>query len=452
MKRICFLAMFFGAYISSFAQTGMPHVYTLDEAVETALKNNPQMRVAMAQRAYNDADFKAAFGEYLPTVSGSFNYQRLINSDKFDYTGIDGQKIKADANSYSMSIGATYSLFDGFSREANYSRAQTALKGSKLDYFQTAQNVVMDVHKYYMNVVKNSQIVNARKENLELGRATLEKLKAQFQAGVIAETVVYSQEAELGNNEIELISAENLVNTSKAQLFVAMGLDANTIADFDMESIPSSIPEAIIKNFRTEIGSFDQALEVALKARYDYQSAKLNLESAEYSKKMVYGAYYPTLSANGQWNWSNTEFNAINDLSKYYVGLSLNIPIFTNYKTDLSMQSAELRIEQQKSQLIQIEQAIRTNVQLAYLNMISAEKQIEISEKSLKYADINYESVKERLAVGSANITELITANTQLITAKINKITANYSYEEARKDLLYSMGKLTNVEDLKIKN
>ncbi|HPD34177.1 MAG TPA: TolC family protein, partial [Candidatus Kapabacteria bacterium] len=75
-------------------------------------------------------------------------------------------------------------------------------------------------------------------------------------------------------------------------------------------------------------------------------------------------------------------------------------------------------------------------------NLDASEKQIQIAQKAFKAADLNYKVLKSRFDVGSANITELIQANTQYLTSKINQITSVFGYLLAQKELEYAIGRL----------
>ncbi|HRK60759.1 MAG TPA: TolC family protein, partial [Candidatus Kapabacteria bacterium] len=78
----------------------------------------------------------------------------------------------------------------------------------------------------------------------------------------------------------------------------------------------------------------------------------------------------------------------------------------------------------------------------AFLNISAAKKQIEISERSLKSAEMNYESAKERFAVGAGSITDYLLANSQVVTAKIDRISAIYTYFESKMQMQFALGEL----------
>lgn len=109
------------------------------------------------------------------------------------------------------------------------------------------------------------------------------------------------------------------------------------------------------------------------------------------------------------------------------------------------MQASKLEYDQRNVEILKLEQQIRSSVQIAYLNLQSAEKQIDIARKTVISAEENYRSTQERLNVGAATFNDLIQANAQLITAQINKINSVYNYVKSRNDLMFAMGTL-NIE------
>ena len=101
-----------------------------------------------------------------------------------------------------------------------------------------------------------------------------------------------------------------------------------------------------------------------------------------------------------------------------------------------------MQLQQSEIEYKRLEQAIRTQLQTGLLNLTAAEKQMDITSRSLKSAELNYQSAKERFDVGTANILEFQTANTQLVTSKINRINAVYNYVDAQYQIRFAIGDL----------
>jgi outer membrane protein len=150
------------------------------------------------------------------------------------------------------------------------------------------------------------------------------------------------------------------------------------------------------------------------------------------------------LTASGGWTLSNTEFDRFSELGRSFIGLSLSVPIFENFNTNQNVQSAKLRLKQSQVQQFQTEQNIRNTLKTAFLNLDAAEKQLDITSRALKSAEMNYQSNLERYNLGVIDISVYIDANRQYITAQINRISSIYSYFQAQKEILYAIGKIVN--------
>ncbi len=424
--------LFFGISSLGAQISDKSKIYNLQEVLQTSLRNNYDLRLNQASVDYSEVDMKNAFGRYLPNINFTSGYQRQLNNRQ---TGV----ISPGNDYYSMNLGANLAIFDGFSREANYSRAQSSLKASKLSLDQMIQIVYLDAYNEYINVVRSTQIVRIRQENIDLTKSDLERTRARYEAGVLPITSVYAQEADLGNKEIELINAENELNSSKARLLTIMGLAPDMTVEFDATSIPSRAEDLDLENFKGEIGSFPNAIATALDNRMDYQAAQLRAKAADFSLRMANSSYYPMLSASADWRWANDAFNKF-DQGNYYFGLNFTVPIFSNFSTDLQVQNMKFALEQNDVELLKLEQNIRSSVQISYLNLQSAEKQVEISKKTVFSAQQNYNSTNERMQVGAATTNDLILAATQLITAQINQINAVYNYVRSRNDIKFALG------------
>jgi len=441
MQRLLSL---FIVFISLFSVSASQKL-TLQDCIKIASEKNFDIEFSKFQIKTAEANKLNAFGQYLPAMSANMNFNRRLNPRPGELVNVNGLLISIpgeEPNSYAINANASYLIFDGFARESAFDRAKYNLSASELNLDYNKQLITINVYNDFINLVRNYQIVQIRKENLELGNQDLERIKAQFEAGAIPINNVYSQEAEVGNREFDLISAENQYNNSIFNLLTTMGMQPDLSYQFDIESLPSEITENEILTFRRSLGDANTSVKSALNKRKDYQATEFNIKAAEEGIDISRTGYMPTLNAVTGLNWNNTQFEDFNRFTRLFFGLNLNIPIFDRFQTNAQIENAQLNLEQTTINQKRLEQNITTAVRSAYLNLDAAEKQLEITQKTLLSADKNYESAQDRFQVGAANITDVITANTQLITAKVNRINAVYSYILAQKEILFGIGLL----------
>ncbi|HRS02544.1 MAG TPA: TolC family protein [Bacteroidota bacterium] len=444
-KSIIFLLTFLSIWSYSNSQKFDTQTYTLDECLKTAIQNNYDLIVYKSALKAASSNKTSAFGSYLPSVQFSGGYSRTLNQQGGRTVNVGGQIIPIGTpspNSYSMGLNAGLKLFDGLYREANFRAANYNYNATDLNLQQGIVNVKIDVYRKFFDYATKKQIVEMRRENFEQGKKELESIQAQNQAGVIPISTVYSKEADLGNLELELAKSENDLNLSRASLLSTMGLDPTLSVDFSIADIKTDISQFDIDEFRSRIGNFEKMLQEALNMRYDYQSSENSMKSAQERINMSRSSYFPSIQLGGGWSWSNSEFNQFDTYGRSYFGLNLSIPLFDGFSTNSNIEQSQYSLKQAEVQRLKLNQTIKTQVEQALLNLDASEKQIQIAQKAFKAADLNYKVLKSRFDVGSANITELIQANTQYLTSKINQITSVFGYLLAQKELEYAIGRL----------
>ncbi|HOV91552.1 MAG TPA: TolC family protein [Candidatus Kapabacteria bacterium] len=444
-KSIIFLLTFLSIWSYSISQKFDTQTYTLDECLKTAIQNNYDLIVYKSALKAASSNKTSAFGSYLPSVQFTGGYSRTLNQQGGRTVNVGGQIIPIGTpspNSYSMGLNAGLNLFDGLYREANFRAVNYNYNAADLNLQQGIVNVKIDVYRKFFDYATKKEIVEMRRENFEQGKKELESIQAQNQAGVIPISTVYSKEADLGNLELDLAKAENDLNLSRANLLSTMGLDPTMNVDFSIAEIKTDISQFDIDEFRGRIGNFERMLQEALNMRYDYQSSENFMKSAQERINMSRSSYFPSLQLGGGWSWSNSEFNQFDTYGRSYFGLNLSIPLFDGFSTNSNIEQSQYSLKQAEVQRLKLNQTIKTQVEQALLNLDASEKQIQIAQKAFKAADLNYKVLKSRFDVGSANITELIQANTQYLTSKINQITSVFGYLLAQKELEYAIGRL----------
>lgn len=446
MRRFLSLLFFAVLCVTSSAQTrGRSMLYTLDECIRIALEKNLDVQLANARARASDAGLTAAFGSYLPSANINASYSRQLTNIQSKFTFVNGTLVTGDGqpNSYSLNAGISWLLFDGFGREANYDEAKLNVDVSDRDLRMARLNVIANVSRQYFAVLQAQQIVKTRRESADLGKATLARVVAHYDAGRSPITEKYSQETDLANQEVSILQAQMDVVRTKAQLLSTIGEDASMDAEFAESSVPTSVTSSEIDSYRQRLGTEEQSLVRAFEVRPDLYSADLRIKVAEASIRAARSTYYPRLSGNFTYSWNNREVKDFDTQSRVYAGLNLNIPIFDQFRTNLAIETAILDRTQAVVDAERLRQRLRSDLRNAYIQLEYAERGTEIAEYALKTAQINADANKERFNVGSATLLDVQTANNQLITARINRVTAIYTYLEARTVVDATLGTLT---------
>ena len=160
-----------------------------------------------------------------------------------------------------------------------------------------AETVLLAAATAYVNVVRDTWIVNLRHHNVEVLRRQRDSVQLEFKAGSLTRTDVAQSEARFAGATSDLTTAEGQLATSRADFLRAIGRPAETL-----EKKPGRP-----KTPETE----DAVMNMALKQNPALLSAQANERAANYAVDDAWGAMGPTLSVQGQYLYSQSALNSV---------------------------------------------------------------------------------------------------------------------------------------------
>lgn len=411
--------------------------YTLDQCLEIALRQNLDIRLADNEVRTSNEGVRSAFGQFLPSLDASAGYSRLLNAEGGRVINIGGQIIQTPANppnSYSLGTSVGYTLFNGLSREANYKRSQEQMRSAEFAANHSREQVIATVKQNYFEVLKAEEILKARQDNSTLGRKELERVKAVVSAGRGTPQMVFAQESDVASRELEVLQAENQFLQAKVTLLGSMGVTPNLAAQFDSGGITAQLGIDELTSFRQKIGSIKAALERATTNRNDIASINSSIEASKEGITIAQSGHFPRVFASGGWSWSGNQFDpsTFGSNGRSFFSMNLSVPIFDGFSVSSQVQNSVIALETAELRKIVQEFQIGNEIQAGLFTLESSEKQIEMAQKARSSAEQNFNATNERYKAGVATVTDFLFANSQLLSAKINVITAVYSYRSAQ--------------------
>lgn len=440
-RRLIIVAAVFIPLVG-FGQEPGADVLTLKECIRIGIQNSFDLRESYASSKAAGAGLTQAFGAYLPSAEITANYSRQLTNLREQFSIVNGVPIVGQPlpNTYGLNGFLNLTLFNGFQREAQYDAAQSNVEATTSDVRFNRLFAAYDITRKYIDVLRKQQLLNARRENLALSQATFERVKALKEGGRTTIQQVMSQETEMANQEVSVVTAQNDLDVAKAQLLSAMSVNPTQIIEVDESSIPSEATAQSVESFRQQIGPETVSIQRAFESRPDINASRKRVDAAQAGITTASAGYWPTLSANGGYTWRNFNIADFDRQGQVYIGINIRIPVFDQFNTNLRIENAQLTHTRQAMTLARLENQIRTNIRSAYLQLGAAEKGLEITDRAIKSATINFNAVQERFNVGSATLLDVQTANNQLITARVNRVTAVYAYHDAATYVEFTVG------------
>jgi outer membrane protein len=183
----------------------------------------------------------------------------------------------------------------------------------------------------------------------------------------------------------------------------------------------------------------------------EIKSAELNLENTETAIEIAKADFLPTVSLSGGINtaYSNVSGNGVSEDSFFtqldnnfgqFVGLSVNIPIFSKGQVKQNVNRQKINREIAKINLDDEKRALREAIERAYINAKATLKEYEAAEKSVKAQQQSFDFAQERYQIGATNSFDFEQVKNRLINAQSALIRAKYNYVFRTKLLEYYYG------------
>ena len=414
-------------------------VLSLDEAIQTALHQNTSVVKSTNSIAAFQANLKSAYGNLLPSlgINGGFGWQRTSDNGgtQIDYFG-NPQTLgpsQIDSRNWSVSAGGGVTLFNGLSNIAQINQSKENLESAKLTLEKLKQDVILQTVTLYTQIISYQKLLSFQEGDLKYNEGLLDQIKQKYNLKSVAMTDVYSQEAQTANSRVAYLQAKNNFEKAKISLLTYLSIDPSKDYMFDTV-LTTTNTEALLKNDSNYLYNY------ALSNRQDYLSLKYQQSSFQNQLTIARSGLFPTLSANYGFSTSATKPSDLFNRRIYSLGLSLNIPIFSNWNTENSIQAAEVQVENSNEDLKALELSIKSQIASANLDLQTAKQQLDASDLALTASKESWKIKKETYALGGATYLDLQQAYNNYLQAEYNKINNEYKYLIAQYSLLNALG------------
>lgn len=436
LKASMFLLLALFSSVKSFSQTNDTMSFTLLQAIDYALQNNPSIKNAYADIAIADQTVKEVKAIGIPQIKGQLQYQDNIQKPVFVFPvgGVSTPIRVGNKYTTQATLSASWLMLDG-TYFLGLRAAKEFTEMSKRIASKTETDVKIDIAKtYFMALIakENLSLLNSSYQTLN---NTLKEIKALNKEGFVEALDVDRMQLQLNN-----------LNVSKSQLsdqyWVVMGLlkakmgieQSKNIAITD--KIETINEKFLLTDTATSLSDFS--------GRTDYQILKQQQLLNEFNLKRFKYGKYPNLA--GAVNYNQSNFGETIDYSQdkwfgsTFFALQMNIPIFSGFANDAKIQKAKIEILKTENTIKNAENYINLEVSQNKMKYLRAMEYVIQQKENLDLANkiLNITNIKYKEGVGS-NL-ELITANQDLKTSQTNYFNALYDLLIAKLDYQVALG------------
>lgn len=419
------------------AQNPQPggQILTIDDAVRLAQERNIAIALASSRVDNAGARVTSSFGTFLPQFSVNASYNRPLIESTVYYQGIAVPGTRPDV--LSANANASVQLFDGFSRTATYSGAQSSFNASVEDLNRERQNIAWQTRAAFLGALRAEQLIQVRESDLELARENLARIRGMVEAGVAQAGQIYAEESAIANAELSLEQSRTDAIVARQQLAFLLNVDPRTELQLSDDGLATNLDSATVALERAALGTTVAMYERQLAARPDVQAARLRVEAADAQVTVARSGYYPSLGAGVGYSWQNADRETSSDAS---FGLNFQYLLFDGFRTSEQVQIAEAQRQTAELEVRRLELQAQADLQAALATIEGAQRQLRAAERAVIAARQNRFAADERYRAGVGTYTDFLLANGQFLAAQINQVNAVYNFRLAMYQVRYHLG------------
>lgn len=412
------------------AEDDMPKQWTLRNCIDYALEHNITIRRNRINVESTQEDVKTAKADFLPSLSGNIS-QRIVNRpNSASGTIISGDNITTSESktSYNGSYGidANWTVYNGSKRVNTLKQQQLNSRVAELTVDESENSIEENITQLYVQILYSAEAVKVNESTLEVSRKEFERGQELFNAGSIASSDLAQLEAQVSNDNYQLVTSQTTLQNYKLQLKQLLELDG----DFEMDLF---LPPLDDSSVLIPLPTKDDVYQTALNLRPEIESSKLNIEASDMNIKISRAGYIPSLSLSagiGTTNANGNDFSFSEQVKQNWnnsIGLTLSIPIFDKRQTKSAVNKAKLQRQTSELDLMDNQKTLYKTIESLWLSANSAQQQYVAATQKLKSTQASYALISEQFNLGMKNTVELLTEKNNLLSAQQETLQAKYT-------------------------
>ncbi|MEX0811834.1 MAG: TolC family protein [Chitinophagales bacterium] len=456
------------------------NTWTLDRCIVHALENNIEIQQSDLNVEMSEINLKSAKANLLPGINAdagyNLNYGRSLDPTTYDF---ETQQIK---NS-NLSMSSGLDIFTGGNKINRIKQNQLNLKANRLLNKNVQNNIALQVTSAYLQILLARENLKTLEHQLDISLEQYRQTTKMYENGAVPEGNLLEVEAQMTNDTVNMIQAQNSLIISLLSLQQLLQIDLSEEFDIYSPDIEVSDLNYIVSNDPEEV------YQIALGNQPIIESNTYAEMSAERAVKAAKGLYYPSirLIANLRTNHSslgkqqsgtevinnppigyvagsnetvrsfqNAEIPILEDAPFYTqydnnfnqtVGISMSVPILNGLQTRYNVKNAQLQLEQQKLENASTRNQLKNDVYVAHNDARLAFQTYKARQRALDATQRSFEYVEKRFNIGAANLLEYTTAKTNYANAAVNLTSAKYDYILKTKVLDFYLGKPISLDE-----
>ncbi|PTS92545.1 TolC family protein [Flavobacterium sp. HMWF030] len=404
---------------------------TLGEAVKMAWEKSNEVTLANTKVNTKKYELKTVKDNQYPDIKVSGQYQRLTKASiNMPNQGENASLASPDRAMLGMA-NLSLPLFAGFKIQNSIDAYDNLYEAENANAAKTKEDVALRVITYYTALYKAQKTLDVLIENQKSAKQRVTDFTELEKNGIIPRNDLLKSQLLVSKTQLSIDEATNNLNNINFYLTTLLKLDPNTKLQVNEDDF-----------FNLKTSNAPTSDVVALENRKDLEAIRLQQKASESNIKVAKAAYYPTLALLGGY----TALDLKDIITVKYAmnfGLGLSYDLSGIYKNSAHVKVAESKALEVKNTEAVMTDRIKVEVQKSIEDYDLAINQSVVYDEALQQASENYRLVKDKFDNGLSDTNDLVEADVEQLSAKINTAVSKATIIQKYYELLSVSGQLS---------
>ena len=415
MRRPAWMVFFGVAFVLLPESAGW--AYTVEEAVELAKRQNPDILIAAKQVEAAHGNLVAARSGFIPSVVST----GLLRKRERQVAS----RLRTD--DYSATLRVVQNLYTGGAVTSQLAIARLTEEKRREELQAVVNRVTMDVRVAFYDVLLNRAKIQVREQSVGVFQEELKTQRQRLEAGIVGGLNVSRAEVALANEQPELIDAQTRLQNSYLLLGELVGANSQrkaTASGFEASGQLQYSPLHPDLNECLAYADLNRPEIIARQKDVEIEEWQLVLDRSENRPRVEAFAGYEAYSELDP--LVGPEFN-----HGYVVGLNATWHIFDGFATRGRMQATRARRDAALQALEAARRSVASDVRSAFLDMQQADRVLQSETRNVQNADESLEIAKGNLAAGLGTQLDILQAASDVTRTRTTRFGAIYLHNVA---------------------
>ncbi len=370
-----------------------------------------------------DEDVGIAVSALRPIIDWTGRFTRFANEGRnaFGFSNPTG-------TTGFFGLTAQLLLYDGGGTRLGVQAAKETVLATRQALLSIEQNILLRAVAAYMNVIRTTEIVSLRENNVRVLGEELRAAQDRFEVGEVTRSDVALAESRQAAARTGLAQAKGDLVNAKEEYFVAIGVrPGGALSIPPLPRTPNSI---------------EAAKKRALRNHPDLLAAQHRVSIGEINVRRSEAALGPSASLRGDLGYTNT-YNSNNYNDTASISLNLSQRLYQGGARAASVRRSMASRDGLRGELLTVQETVAQNASKAFVALQVARASLTASEANIAAAQIAFDGIREEAKLGARTTLDVLDAEQELLNAKADRISAQSDRYVAAYALLATEGVLT---------